>query len=53
MPDLAGYSKRSLLPLLERPDIRVVIEGDGYVVSQKPLPGTVLVEGSRVQFTLE
>lgn len=53
MPDLAGYSKRSLLPLLERPDIRVVIQGDGYVVSQQPLPGTVLAEGSRVQFTLE
>lgn len=53
MPDLSGYSKRSLLPLLERPDIRVVIEGDGYVVSQKPLSGTVLAEGSRVQLTLE
>lgn len=53
MPDLTGYSKRSLLPLLERKDIVVVINGDGYVISQQPAPGSDLGEGAKIIFNLK
>ena len=53
MPDLTGHSKRSLVPLLERKDLRVVINGDGYVVSQQPSPGTPVAEGARLIFNLK
>lgn len=53
MPDLKGYSKRSLLPLLERKDIKVIINGDGYVVSQRPAPGAEVKEGATIVFDLK
>ncbi len=53
MPDLRGVSKRMLMPLLARDDIEVNIEGDGYVVSQSPEPGSPIVEGTRVELLLE
>jgi cell division protein FtsI (penicillin-binding protein 3) len=53
MPDLSGYSKRELLPLLERRDLKVMITGEGYVVSQKPLPGEAVGEGIMIQLTLK
>jgi len=53
MPDLKGFSKRSLLPLLERKDFKVVINGNGYVVSQEPSPGSVMEEGARITLTLK
>jgi cell division protein FtsI (penicillin-binding protein 3) len=53
MPDLTGYSKRSLLPLLERQDLRVSISGDGYVVSQQPAPGAKIGEGSKILLRLK
>ena len=53
MPDLTGFSKRSLLPLLERKDIRVAINGNGYVVSQEPSPGSAVREGEKITFTLK
>jgi cell division protein FtsI (penicillin-binding protein 3) len=53
MPDLTGFSKKELLPLLVRKDLRVVIEGNGYVVSQKPLVGTKLAEGAAITLRLE
>jgi len=53
MPDLSGFSKRSLLPLLERKDIRVVINGNGYVVSQEPPPGSAVEAGTRIVLTLK
>jgi cell division protein FtsI (penicillin-binding protein 3) len=53
MPDLTGYSKRSLLPLLERRDLRVSISGDGYVVSQQPAPGAKISEGSKILLRLK
>jgi cell division protein FtsI (penicillin-binding protein 3) len=40
MPDLAGYSKRQLLPLLLRDDLRINMSGDGYVVRQSPSAGS-------------
>jgi len=53
MPDLTGFSKRSLVPLLERKDLSVVIDGDGYVVSQQPPPGTAIGKGSKLIFNLK
>lgn len=53
MPDLMGFSKRSLVPLLERKDISVVINGDGYVVSQTPSPGTAIGNGTKLIFNLK
>ncbi len=53
MPDLTGYSKRSLLPLLEREDLRVSIGGDGYVVSQQPAPGAKISEGGKIVLRLK
>jgi len=53
MPNLAGVSKRMLTPLLGRTDITVIIEGDGYVVSQSPDPGTPIEKGMTVELHLE
>lgn len=53
MPDLTGRSKRALLPLLERRDLKVVIEGDGYVVSQQPAPGSPVGAGATLTFSLK
>jgi len=53
MPDLSGLSKRTLLPLLFRNDLRVEINGDGWVVRQTPLPGTPLVENMMIILELE
>ena len=53
MPDLKGYSKRQLLPLLLRKDIEVQLEGDGYVVAQFPSPGTAVEAGTRIVLRLQ
>lgn len=53
LPDLTGLSKRSLLPLLNKPGLRVDIRGDGWVVRQSPPPGTVLTDGTAVTVELE
>lgn len=53
MPDLSGLSKRMLTNLLGRSDITVIIEGDGYVTSQTPLPGTPIEKGMTVELHLE
>ena len=53
MPDLRGTPKRDLLPLLSRPDIQVKINGDGWVISQNPPPGTAITENMEIEFYLE
>ncbi len=53
MPDLRGYSKRLLLPLLQREDLQVEIEGDGWVRRQTPPPGTPLTPGTVLRLELE
>lgn len=53
MPDLRGYSKKQLLPLLLRDDIAVDLEGDGWVKNQKPDPGTPITEGMVIHLELE
>jgi cell division protein FtsI (penicillin-binding protein 3) len=51
VPDFTGYSKRSLMPLLRRQDIRVFVNGSGWVWRQTPAPGTALTQG--MTLTLE
>lgn len=53
MPDLRGIAKKLLLPLLKRTDIHVIMEGNGWVVSQDPLPGTPITLGMTIRLQLE
>ncbi|POR01144.1 hypothetical protein AU468_08655 [Alkalispirochaeta sphaeroplastigenens] len=53
MPDLSGLPLRSVLPLLGRDDLVVTIDGSGYVVGQRPPPGTPLGEGAEITLELE
>lgn len=51
--DLTGYSKRMLLPYLEREDIAWTIDGEGWVVFQFPPPGTPVESGMSIFLELE
>lgn len=53
MPDLAGFSKRQLLPLLLRKDLKIQMKGDGYVAEQSPPPGTTIESGTRIALQLK
>lgn len=53
VPDFTGLPKRTLLPLLERTDISVRIEGYGWVVRQSPEPGTPFRDGMTITLELE
>jgi cell division protein FtsI (penicillin-binding protein 3) len=53
MPDLTGVPKRYLTPLLERPDLRIRINGEGRVLSQSPAPGTPVTENMLIELGLE
>jgi cell division protein FtsI (penicillin-binding protein 3) len=50
--DLTGYSKRMLLPYLEREDISWTIDGEGWVVFQFPPPGTPIESGMSIYLEL-
>jgi cell division protein FtsI (penicillin-binding protein 3) len=53
MPDLTGYSKRQLMPLLEQEVVEVTIQGTGWVVRQTPSPGTPIDARSIIVLELE
>jgi cell division protein FtsI (penicillin-binding protein 3) len=53
LPDLTGLSKRALLPLLGRSDLKELLKGEGWVVRQSPAAGTVLTSGLVVTVELE
>ncbi|MFP4383569.1 MAG: penicillin-binding protein [Spirochaetia bacterium] len=53
VPDYTGLPKRVLLPLLDRTDITVEINGSGWVVSQDPAPGTPVKPGMTLTLELE
>jgi len=52
MPDLRGLSLRTAVRALEGCDCALEIDGHGYVVSQKPDPGTALDREGAVTLTL-
>ncbi|GMO34411.1 MAG: penicillin-binding protein [Termitinemataceae bacterium] len=53
VPNLSGYSKRQLLPLLLRDDLHIEIRGDGWVKSQRPAAGTPITENTVIVLMLE
>jgi len=53
IPDFTGTPKKLLMDLLNRTDINVLLEGDGYVVSQNPPPGTPVTPGMMIELQLE
>ena len=53
VPDFTGLPKRTLLPLLDRDDLEVTIDGFGWVVRQEPPAGTPLREGMSIRLELE
>jgi cell division protein FtsI (penicillin-binding protein 3) len=54
MPDLQGYSKLGLLPLLEEDTGYIILlEGNGHVVAQSPVAGTTLIHGDVITLYLE
>ncbi len=53
VPDFTGMSKRDLLPIIERSDIRVKINGSGWVKSQSPEPGSPITENMLIELNLE
>ncbi len=53
LPDFTGMPKRQLIPLLDRTDVHVKINGDGWVKSQTPEPGTPVTENMEIELNLE
>ena len=54
VPDFLGRPKRDLIPLLQsNPGLKFVVNGEGWVVSQKPAPGSPIVEGMTIELNLE
>ncbi|MDR1256733.1 MAG: transpeptidase family protein [Spirochaetaceae bacterium] len=53
MPDLTGYSKRQILPLLLRDDLQINMSGDGYVVRQSPQAGSPIIPETVIYLELD
>lgn len=53
MPNFRGFSKREILPLLDDPRFIVKINGNGWVTSQSPAPGTPITENMTIELNLE
>ncbi len=53
VPDFTGMSKRAIMPLLGNENIHYLLQGDGWVVGQNPLPGTPITEGMTITIYLE
>lgn len=53
MPDFTGLSKKELLPLMNLPNVKININGSGWVTSQIPEPGTPISQGTVIELYLE
>ena len=53
VPDFTGKSKKDLLPLMEKSEIKLNINGSGWVTSQNPEPGTPVTENMVIELNLE
>ena len=53
VPDFIGKSKKELLPLIGTPNIKLNINGSGWVTSQSPEPGTPVTENMIIELNLE
>lgn len=45
MPDLSGMSVRDILKWSQEEGVKVDVKGSGFVTSQKPPPGDMIIEG--------
>ncbi len=53
IPDFTGTPKRLLIPLLDRTDLRIIINGEGWVYAQKPESGTPVTENQLIELYLK
>jgi cell division protein FtsI (penicillin-binding protein 3) len=53
VPDFSGMSKRQLLPIFEDARIRVLMNGEGWVIRQSPAPGTIIRDGMTIELLLQ
>ncbi|MDR3303865.1 MAG: transpeptidase family protein [Treponema sp.] len=53
VPNFIGYSKRELMPLLLRDDLRIDLHGDGWVRFQSPAAGTHITKDTVITLELE
>lgn len=53
VPDFTGKTRKDLLPLLEKSDLKFNINGSGWVTSQNPEPGTLITENMVIELNLE
>lgn len=53
IPNFSGTPKRLLMPLLDRTDLRIIINGDGWVFAQNPEPGTPVTENMLIELYLQ
>lgn len=52
VPDFTGLPKKTLLPLLSRKDVKVILNGSGWVYKQTPPPGTPVKPGMEIVLEL-
>lgn len=52
MPDVRGYSKESVIKLLDSLNIKYSLQGDGVVINQSIPSGELISEGATVKLTL-
>lgn len=53
VPDFTGKTRKDLLPLLEKTNVKFNINGSGWVTSQSPEPGTQITENMVIELNLE
>jgi cell division protein FtsI (penicillin-binding protein 3) len=53
MPNLTGFTAKDAVYMMEEKGITAFVEGKGYVSAQSVAPGSPLVKGSQVVFTLQ
>ncbi len=52
VPDVRGLSARAAMRKLTQFGLRARLQGDGFVTSQDPLPGTAVADGAECRLTL-
>ncbi len=53
LPDFTGLSKKDLLPLMELSNVKLNVNGSGWVTSQNPEPGAPVTENMIIELNLE
>ncbi len=53
LPDFRGLSKKDLLPLIEQAEVKLNINGSGWVVNQTPEPDSPVTEDMIIELYLE